>query len=348
MHARLLDLGSCICRLRASQEIHDPMQHYLSPFVAAAASREPNLTVSIEHDTVTVAHTRQSLAHQPATTLRTSHPEQRYRVWSTADREILLPEHTADHVIVRTPGHICLVAEDVRVAATIGIRIVRQLVMRGAEVRGGRCVHAAAVDLDGRGLLIAGHSGSGKTTVLTQLLEEHGAHPVSNDRTALIATDTGRWHAMGVPLAARFTPEGISGSPSLTVALHRFEPSRGRQLVDGKIELTPWEVSTLFQRTSLSGTEVTHLVLLTRTPQASVGNADGPVVRHHLDFGTEDAFADDWLNLRPHLRAALPTPTHHSQLWERLADTVPVLRLSWTDPTELPRIAATASQWVQQ
>lgn len=348
MDSRFLDLGTCVCRLSASEEIQAAMRHYVSPFLVSAGDHEPHLTVSVVRDAATVAQARQSLADHPPTTVRTSHPEQRYRVWITEDREILLPEHASNHVIIRTPGIVLVAAERARVAATIGIRVVRQLVMRGGEVRGGRCVHAAAVDIDGRGLLIAGHPGSGKTTALTHLIEDHGARPVSNDRTALIPTGTGRWHAIGVPLAARFTPEGIGGSPTLTAALNHFEPSRGRHLVDGKIELTPWELATLFNRSTAPVTEVAQLVILTRSAQVSAGERDGDFVRHHLDFGTEDFFADDWLNLRSHFSEALPdAQSAGDDLWERLAETVPVLPLAWTDPAELPRIAATAYRHVR-
>ncbi len=343
MDSRFLDLGTCVCRLSASEEIHDVMRHYVNPFLVSAELRESHLTVSVRHDAATVAEARQSLANQPPTTVRTSHPKQRYRIWITEDREILLPEHASDHVIIRTPGHVHVAAKGARVAAMIGIRVVRQLVMRGGEVRGGRCVHAAAVDLDGRGLLIAGHPGSGKTTVLTHLIEDHGARPVSNDRTALIPADTGQWHAIGVPLAARFTPEGISGSPTLTAALNHFEPSRGQHLVDGKIELTPSELATLFNRSTVPVAEVAQLVILTRSTQVPAGKRNGDFVRHYLDFGAEDFFPDDWLNLHAHLSDALPdSQSGDDGLWERLAETMPVLPLAWTDPAELPRIAATA------
>ncbi|MGH3623496.1 MAG: hypothetical protein ACRDQ5_17140 [Sciscionella sp.] len=324
------------------------MRHYVSPFLVSAGDREPHPTVSVGRDAATVAQTRQSLADQPPTTVRTSHPEQRYRVWITEDREILLPEHTPDHVIIRTPELVLIAAEHARVAATIGIRVVRQLVMRGGEVRGGRCVHAAAVDIDGRGVLIAGHPGSGKTTVLTHLIEDHGARPVSNDRTALIPTDTGRWHAIGVPLAARFTPEGISGSPTLTAALNHFEPSRGQHLVDGKIELTPWELATLFNRSTVPVTEVAQLVILTRSAPVPAAKLDGAFVRHHLDFGADDFFADDWLNLRPHLNDSQPDSlSGDGDLWGRLVETVPVFPLAWTDPAELPHIATTTYRQAQ-
>lgn len=120
MGSQFLDLGTCICRLSASEEIQSAMRHYVSPFLMPAGHREPHLTVSVGCDAATVAQTRQSLDNQPPTTKRTSHPEQRYCVWITEDREILLPEHTPDHVIVRTPGLVLVAAEHTRVAATLG------------------------------------------------------------------------------------------------------------------------------------------------------------------------------------------------------------------------------------
>ncbi|QUH05018.1 hypothetical protein HUO13_33345 [Saccharopolyspora erythraea] len=341
MESRFLDLGTCVCRLNASNEIHVAVHHYVSPFLLSAGESEPHMTITVARDAATVAEARKSLAQHPPTTTRTSHPEQRYHAWLTEDREILLPENSADHVIIRTAGLVLIAAEHAHVAATVGTRVVRQLIMRGGEVRGGRCVHAAAVDIDGQGVLIAGQSGSGKTTVFTHLIEDHGAHPVSNDRTVLNPTETWQWNATGVPLSARFTPEGISGSPTLTTALKRYEPNRGRYLVDGKLELTPWEISTLFDRRVLPVTEVAQLVILTRSAQASAAEDDGNFLREHLDFGAEDFFADDWLNLGSDLSKALPGSNVGADgLWERLARTVPVHSMAWTDPAELPAIAA--------
>jgi hypothetical protein len=125
----------------------------------------------------------------------------RFRVWATENGEVLLPEHTPDHVINVRGGHIMVTATRPRVAATVTVRIVRQLIMRGGEVLGGRCVHSSVVELDGEGVLIAGHAGAGKTSILIHLIERHGARPVANVRpgalkNALLAGDqhTPFWH----------------------------------------------------------------------------------------------------------------------------------------------------------
>ncbi|GAA0538588.1 hypothetical protein GCM10011581_05640 [Saccharopolyspora subtropica] len=348
MSTRLLNLGPCTCSVVAPEPVHEAMRHYVSPFLVPTLDGEPDITVSISCDSAAVADARRSLADQPATALRTSHPDQRYRAWITEGHEVLLPEYAPDHVITATPDLLVIAAEQPRVAASIGTRVVRQLLMRGGEIQAGRCVHAAAVDIDGHGVLIGGHPGSGKTTVLTHLIEDHGAHPVANDRAVLIPRRGRQWHAIGVPLAWRFTPEGIGGSPTLANALTDFEPVRGRHLVDGKIELTPWEVSRLVGRPTLPITEIQRIVILTRSPSTPVMNPDSGFVQQHLDFSVEDFFAEDWLNLRPLLARNAEVSARDSEFWLRLAETMPVLALAWTDPSELPDVAAAAYHGTQR
>ena len=220
--------------------------------------------------------------------------------------------------------------------------------MRGGEVRAGQCVHAGAVDLDGHGVLIGGHPGAGKTTVLTRLIEACGARPVANDRAVLVPAADQRWKAIGVPLAWRFTPEGISGSLRLATALTEFEPARGRHLIDGKLELTPWEVSKLLGQPTQPMTTVDRIIILTRSPSAPTTEPDAGFIREHLDFGAEDFFAGDWLNLRPSLSRNTARATTYGDLWSRLAGTVPVLTLAWTDPSELPHVAAAVRQGMRR
>jgi hypothetical protein len=348
MSTRFLNLGTCTCSVVAPASVHDGMRHYVHPFVVPALNREPDIAVSIGCDPDAVADARRSLTRQPVTALRASHPDQRYRVWATEGHEVLLPEHAPDHMITATPELLVIAAEQPSVAASIGTRVVRQLLMRGGEVQAGRSVHAAAVDIDGHGVLIGGHPGSGKTTVLTHLIEDHGAGPVANDRTVIIPRSDRQWQAIGVPLAWRFTPEGVDGSATLATALTGFEPVRGRHLVGGKIELTPWEVSRLLDRPAVPHTEVQRIVLLARSPSAPVRSPDAGVVRRHLDFGAEDFFAEDWLNLRPHLPRNSGASSMGSDFWLRLAETLPVLTLAWTDPSELPDVAAAAYQGRRQ
>jgi len=80
------------------------------------------------------------------------------------------------------------------------MRVVREVVLRCAEHRGWTSFHAAAAALAGHGVLIAGPSGAGKTTVLTALAAHHGADLIASDR-ALTTADAGA--VVGVPISVR-------------------------------------------------------------------------------------------------------------------------------------------------
>lgn len=341
MSVRLLDLITCTCAVSAPDPVHDVMLHYLRPYLVAALD-QPDVVLAIRCDATGVARSRQVLAARPPTATRTSHPQQRYHAWTAGDHEVLLPEYTPNHVITTTNDRIVLTAEHPTVATTVGTRIIRQLIMRGGEVIGGRCVHAGAVDVDGKGVLIGGHPGAGKTSVLNHLIERHNARPIANDRTVLMPVIDGSWQAVGVPLAWRFTPEGIGGSSTLSTALADRELSRGCRLVDGKMELTPAEISDVFDRPTLPATRLTQIVILIRSTDPPADTPAGSFVRRHLDFGAADFFAQDWLDVRPFLADHRDqSPTGSEDWWHKLALTMPIRVFSWTDPAELPILAAT-------
>lgn len=343
MKIRLFDLVTSTCSVTAPEPVHDAMSHYLGPY-AVSALGQPDMTLAISSDINAVSDARRMLGGKNPLTTRPSHPEQRYHSWATAGGgQVLLPERDPDHVITAAGNRVLVTAARPGVAATIGTRVVRQFIMRSGEARGGRCVHAAAAAIDGEGVLIGGHPGAGKTSVLTHLIERHGARPVANDRVVLVPVTGHGWHAVGVPLAWRFTPQAVSGSLALTAGLAAREPSRGRDLVDGKAELTPREVSWLFDALAMPATRIARVVILTRSPSgARQESPDADFIRQRLDFGGADLFAEDWLGIRPRFsRIADPLPV--DDWWAALAGTLPVQVASWTEPGEIPRLAAAMS-----
>lgn len=65
--------------------------------------------------------------------------------------------------------------------------------------------HAAAVQVNGRGLALAGFSGGGKSTLMLKLMENSDSKFISNDRLFLRYSDDGV-HAVGVPKLPRVNP----------------------------------------------------------------------------------------------------------------------------------------------
>jgi hypothetical protein len=340
---RLFDLVTSTCSVAAPEPVHDVMSHYLGPY-AVPALGHPDMTLAVSSDINAVSDARHLLDGRCPLTTRASHPEHRYHSWTTAGGgQIMLPEHDPDHVITAAGNRVLVTAARPGVAATIGTRVVRQFIMRSGEARGGRCVHAAAAGIDGGGVLIGGHPGAGKTSVLTHLIEHHGARPVANDRVMLVPVTGRRWLAVGVPLAWRFTPQAVSGSPTLTAGLAAREPSRGRDLVDGKAELTPQEVSWLLNAPAMPATRITRVVILARSPAGTLpASPDAAFVRRQLDFGGADMFAGDWLGIRPRF-SPIADPLPVGDWWAALAGTLPVQVMSWTEPGEFPRLAAAMS-----
>ena len=65
--------------------------------------------------------------------------------------------------------------------------------------------HAAAVQVNGVGLALAGFSGGGKSTLMLKLMENSDSKFISNDRLFLRYSDDGV-HAVGVPKLPRVNP----------------------------------------------------------------------------------------------------------------------------------------------
>lgn len=70
---------------------------------------------------------------------------------------------------------------EVENASSMVLRAIRELIFRNAENSGALVLHAAAGCIENHGILICGHKGSGKSTMLLHLLHLNGKF-MSNDR----------------------------------------------------------------------------------------------------------------------------------------------------------------------
>jgi len=137
----------------------------------------------------------------------------------------------------------------------LAVRVARELILRWHENRQAIVFHAAGVARGDRGLLIAGHSGAGKTTSLL-LAADRGGTLLSNDRM-LVSPAPERWTLVGVPLPVRIGRATIEGIPKLQRFLGAAALARPQLLGQDpallpiefasskKIELTPRELATV-------------------------------------------------------------------------------------------------------
>lgn len=66
------------------------------------------------------------------------------------------------------------------------LRVIRELLIRSLEGRRASLLHGAAVDIGGRGAAIIGKTGSGKTTLMINILQATQGKFLANDRTMLL------------------------------------------------------------------------------------------------------------------------------------------------------------------
>ena len=94
------------------------------------------------------------------------------------------------------------------------MRVVRELSMNRAQRRGGLLLHAAAMAVRDRGIVITGPKGAGKTSLLIHTLRARSARYVSNDRVVVPAAQ-GRPSAIGVPTIVALRRGTLDLFPSL-------------------------------------------------------------------------------------------------------------------------------------
>ncbi|MBC7303276.1 MAG: hypothetical protein H5T78_20300 [Nocardia sp.] len=327
--------GPRVVTVVADPRVRDGIDHYLR------AQRRPlcppDTTVTVRVDPPEVPHRRNEAHTGHQLGERTAFTGDIYQAFLT-DRITLVPS-SPGHVVDLGDNTITVHAANTGIGIRIAVRVLRQITMRAAEDAGARALHAGAVVVDGRAVLVGGRAGAGKTTMLLQLIKL-GAAPMASDRTMVTSENT-HLHGTAVPHAWRITPQGLESATEL----HQIWqcPQRGQRLADGKAELTPVEIADAYDRPLHSASPVSALVLVDRTILApAISHSAG--LRPHLDFGNDDPFAEDWLTQR---RTATRT-TADSPWWNQLTTDLPTLRIRWTHPQELALAAAAADTWIRQ
>ncbi len=127
--------------------------------------------------------------------------------------------------------------ENNRHARTALMRVVRELAMNYARCEGGLLLHAAALTLGDRGVLIAGEKGAGKTSLLLYLLRETGAVYVSNDRV-LLPTPTARG-VRGMPTIVTVRRETVALLPDLQSTVRTWSSDYRRTLDEARADRQP-------------------------------------------------------------------------------------------------------------
>lgn len=139
------------------------------------------------------------------------------------------PSDWVEHIVIQRQYEItsvsCAEAPERDLHATW---IIRELVVRLLEQAGGFLLHAGAVCLAGKGLIICGPKGSGKTSTVINLLASGKATLVAEERI-LLKWHKEKWFALGIPRDMRI---GIGSLPHLPGQLRKFIDTPKSTVVD--------------------------------------------------------------------------------------------------------------------
>ena len=138
--------------------------------------------------------------------------------WEGGDRRVAVdPDRGVRFEIA--PGRVAIAAASDAALRIAALRTLREMATAAWRGSGGRLVHAAALTVDGRVILIAGPKGSGKTTLLVHALGLASARFVANDR-AVVRIAEGGIEAHGIPTVVSHRP-GTLPAPMLDAAAQR-------------------------------------------------------------------------------------------------------------------------------
>ncbi|MFI7110326.1 hypothetical protein ACIBK9_28735 [Nonomuraea sp. NPDC050227] len=200
---------------------------------------------------------------------------------------------------------VCQKADELGLAVT---RAIRELVREDLLRRGAIMLHAAAArTADGRGLLLVGASGSGKTSAAVRI-GQSGGLAVGTDRTALVPVG-GEWLAVGMPMSIRLG-QGSASALGVLHALGARSPIRAHNPFGTATRPEPTLGKE--QKLSLSNAEVFELLGCGFAPATAI---DTVLVftngAHETPKSTELASVETAAALREH--TFMPDPDYRSR-----------------------------------
>jgi len=169
-----------------------------------------------------------------------------------------------------------ITAEGGEVCRVALMRVVREFAMQASMRRGNLFLHAAAISVDGRALVIAGEKGAGKTTTLSwclELLEE--ARFIANDRVRVACAEAPGFDVRAMPTVMSFRPPGLALLPQLEqkvraqrgAPFHSRSEARDREELgpvtpfsDGRVGLSPTRYPELLGRASTASAPAAAIV----------------------------------------------------------------------------------------
>ena len=308
---------------------------------ASPASTMRCLALPHAHVTALAERVRKRAAGPPSPVLMHVHAPAAWHQMPA--RPVLLTDTgagIAPQVIACHPDGYTVITCDDTDATMNAARHLREIGYRRAEDDGWVCLHASAATLDGRGVLIVGDSGAGKSSLALALATAENGAFLSNDRTMITTASGAAPRAVAMPGPIRLnggTLQALGFGNARQWDLTRPKPAADTdwQTFHGasKLHILPaeWHERT---STPLAPTTTVDLVVFPRIVQdsdelhlqpARPGPARELLAAQCMSPG-DDVYVHDWLGIRTGSAADLAG--NAARALNTLADR-PALRLSF-------------------
>lgn len=337
-HVTLLSCGSITLRVSSTSPgpltaLTAAVTPYLKPARADLDRAHPDLIeqIGIHTDPVLadrlhlLAERPGGLTHRVRLVRACAGAGERYRevslLWDQAT------PHTS-HLVLGRPGS----ATD-----KVTLRLVRGIAGRRLITAGWVPLHAAAALTQAGLIVLAGHSGAGKTTALLELLANRlGRAFVTNDKVYLTINSDGV-HARALPTSLALRPDTTAMFPALSdlgayAALTHVDNHPGRTGADRRILIPPRRLADAFGVPLHPGGLVAGILAISYdgTGRPSRWRRMGPT--RAVDAVTT-GYLNDWFIDEHHEHSRLGMPStplrcaHHNAL-RRIAAAVPLIKLN--------------------
>lgn len=334
MMNRKYELSTLTVTVDAPKGAHDRINHYFPQAKREAEFVRIELVRSPQPD---VDRRAKSLRELPPHRHACGHPQLEYEVWCNGPGEkTFLPRSDREtlHIIHlkrgdrHRPTVIQVFAEDEQYLGRTCVRLMRQLQLRYGEKMGGLFGHGAALVKNRVGIVLAGLSGAGKTTIALTLAARYGFNLIGSDKLALVPKQN-TWYVIGIPVPWRIADGTIGAVPQLRRA---FEHPLYREdaFLEGKFQLTTAEIEACLSVQSVRCAPLNAIVVLERCQQAhpQVQCVEGEVkvrmIESTLFNPLDRIFGTDWLSL-----TQVPNAFVHSTRAAIVARATTVLRVRY-------------------
>lgn len=252
-----LRCGQAAVELSAPPSVRQTLRDYLSPYIAFApiAGVRAPLRIHCSVDRERLRAILRWFRSSPSSEIRlhgglcgrTARDGSTLRVWNIGD-------NIAYEITVAATTDLHFVCDAFSATACLDLaRIVRGVLSRAVEQRGGRRIHAAAVGTERGAVLLVGPSGAGKTSFMLAALQSRWASSLIANDKALLVRGTPAPSVLGIPYAISIGPGALASCPALA-------RRRNGRFINGETYYWPRQVAAALGSNLVDGKQVLAVV----------------------------------------------------------------------------------------